>query len=271
MGESARSRVHLTAVAVAGYGAVFALLCVLHVPAIAVAVYFVIPTALAAIAGGPAAGAGGAVLSMLLVLAAGHVNAQAAESTAPSASSAARFVALLFTGLLVGWFAARNRSLVGELRLGAERDHLTGLGNNRFFEASVDRRLEARSPFALLLCDMDRLKDVNDGHGHSAGDDALRRLADSLRALAQPDDAVARIGGDEFCIVANVRNGAETASLARRIETRLAVAGCHATLGWATHPGDGTSKAELFRLADERLYARKAMRARALRSLPATG
>jgi diguanylate cyclase (GGDEF)-like protein len=271
MGESARGRIHLAGVAAAGYGAVFAALCVLHVPAIAVAAYFVIPTALVAIAGGPAVGAGGAVASMLLVLAAGQLNPHWGESTSPSFTTAARFVAVLFTGVLVGWFAARNRALLAELRLGAERDHLTGVGNNRFFETSVDRRLDVGAPFALLLCDMDRLKDVNDGHGHSAGDDALRLLAESLLGLARPEDDVARIGGDEFCVVASVRNAAEAASSARRIEATLAVAGCPATLGWATHPSDGASKADLFRLADERLYARKAMRGRTLRSLPAAG
>jgi diguanylate cyclase (GGDEF)-like protein len=114
---------------------------------------------------------------------------------------------------------------------------------------------------------MDRLKDVNDGQGHSAGDDALRALADSLRALARSDDEIARSGGDEFCLLAAVRTAGEADAIAARMEDTLASVGCPATFGWATHPGDGRSQTELFRVADGRLYARKAARATRLRSV----
>src|SRR4029079_10522950 len=106
-----------------------------------------------------------------------------------------------------------------------------------------------------------RLKDVNDGQGHSAGDDALCALADSLRSLARSDDEIARIGGDEFCLIATVRSPGEADAIAARVEDALAAAGCPATFGWATHPADGRSRSELFRVADERLYARKSARA----------
>jgi diguanylate cyclase (GGDEF)-like protein len=191
--------------------------------------------------------------------------------TMPSLAMSGRAIALLCTGVLIGWFAERNRTLVAELRLGAERDHLTGIGNHRFYEAAVDRRLGAGRTFALLLCDMDRLKDLNDGHGHSAGDEALRNLADNLRSLARSGDEIARIGGDEFCLVADLRTSGEADSLAARVEAGLTAGGCPATIGWAIHPEDGRSKSELFRVADERLYARKASRTTFLRALPAVG
>jgi diguanylate cyclase (GGDEF)-like protein len=269
MGENRRSRLQLLLAGGFFYAAVFSALALLHVQAIAIGAYFVIPTALVAIAGGPVAGAGGAIFSMLFVVAAAYANPDYAEWTLPSAAMSGRAIALLCTGVLVGLFAARNRALVAELRLGAERDHLTGLGNTRFYEAAVDRRLAAGQTFALLLCDMDRLKDVNDGHGHSAGDEALRSLAHNLRRLARSDDEIARIGGDEFCLVANLRSLDQAGSLANRVEAGLAAAGCPATLGWAVHPVDGRSQAELFKVADERLYARKASRARRLSAVPA--
>jgi diguanylate cyclase (GGDEF)-like protein len=176
-------------------------------------------------------------------------------------------VALVFTGMLVGWFAERNRTLVAELRLGAERDYLTGLGNHRSFDTCVERRLGTGETFALLLCDMDGLKDVNDAEGHSAGDDALRALADSLLLLARSGDEIARIGGDEFCVVATVGSPGEADAIAARVEVALVAAGCPATFGWATHPVDGGSKTELFGAADERLYTRKAARTTRLRSV----
>ncbi|HKP18417.1 MAG TPA: GGDEF domain-containing protein [Gaiellaceae bacterium] len=265
MGESRRSRLHLGAAAAVGYAVVFAALCTFHVPAIALAAYFVIPTALVAIAGGALAGAGGSMLSMLLVLLAGVLNADSAASTTLSFATSGRMVALLSTGVLVGWFADRNRQLLAELRLGAEHDPLTGLGNYRYYEAAVERRVEAGQTFALLLCDMDQLKDVNDGHGHSAGDAALRRLAATLQSLARPGDEVARIGGDEFCVVAAVDGPEQAAALAARFERYFASARCPATLGWASLPFEAASARELFQLADERLYARKASRSGKLR------
>jgi hypothetical protein len=87
MGENARSRRRLIALGVLGYGLVFAGLCLLQAPAIAIAAYFVIPTALVAIAGGPIAGAGAAMFSMLLFLVAAAIGAGTTESTGPASST----------------------------------------------------------------------------------------------------------------------------------------------------------------------------------------
>jgi hypothetical protein len=71
-------------------------------------------------------------------LVAAGISAGTTDSTGPPSSATARLVALVFTGMLVGLFAERNRALVADLRLGAERDHLTSLGNNRFFDTSLE-------------------------------------------------------------------------------------------------------------------------------------
>jgi diguanylate cyclase (GGDEF)-like protein len=267
MGETRRSRARLLLAAAVCYGLVLAALSTLDVPAIGIAAYFAIPTALVAIAGGPVGGGAGAVVSMLLVLAGGLLNPGNAVSTTPWVATSGRMVALLATGVLVGWFAARNRALVAELRVNVERDHLTGLGNFRFYESAVERRLARGEPFTLLLCDMDQLKDVNDGQGHSAGDEALRTLATNLRLLAQPGDEIARIGGDEFCVVTTLRTPEEATLLGLRLERELAEAGCPATFGWASQPSDAQLKADLFKVADERLYARKTSRATRLHAV----
>src|SRR5438552_12941992 len=105
-------------------------------------------------------------------------------------------------GALVGAYARSNHSLVERLHVAAERDFLTNLLNARAFEAALERRLEARHPFVLVLGDMDGLKRVNDEHGHAAGNDALRELADGLVHQARLEGEVARVGGDGVALPA---------------------------------------------------------------------
>lgn len=88
------------------------------------------------------------------------------------------------------------------LRLAAESDALTGLANRRGFTDDLLRRLSSGAgPVAVLFLDLDRLKALNDFYGHSAGDEYLRALADTLRAVLAPEATIARWGGDEFVVV----------------------------------------------------------------------
>jgi diguanylate cyclase (GGDEF)-like protein len=163
-------------------------------------------------------------------------------------------------GALIGWFAGRNRMMLAELRVLAERDSLTGLPNTRAFEAAITRRLAGGHRFALLLADMDALKDFNRDEGFAAGNDALRRLADQLARSFGPDDDVARVGSDEFAILASIQGDDGAARLAARLERVLANGRTKATLGWAAFPQEGDNALALYRAASERLYARKVMR-----------
>ena len=158
--------------------------------------------------------------------------------------------------------------MLNELKILAERDVLTGLPNTRAFEAAITKRLESGRPFALLLADMDALKDFNRDEGFTAGNDALRRLADQILKSLGPDDDVARVGSDEFAILAAVRNSDGAAQVAARLERMLADDRTKATLGWAFHPQEGDNALALYRAASERLYARKVMRSY-LRPVPA--
>ena len=88
-----------------------------------------------------------------------------------------------------------------QLRHEATHDTLTGLPNRRAFRDRVAREIEVAKGFALVLCDMDNLKTVNDTRGHDAGDKALQSLADALRTQLRRSDEAYRIGGDEFAVV----------------------------------------------------------------------
>jgi diguanylate cyclase (GGDEF)-like protein len=139
-------------------------------------------------------------------------------------------------GLLAGWaIAARRREqrLRAELERAAERDPLTGLFNrqafNRRLAGWIDGAQRRRQPLAVVMFDIDHFNHFNDQHGYLAGDAALSRVGDALRAEARAEDAIARFGGEEFAVA---MPGADCA-LARRFADRVA-----ARL-WRETPGAG--------------------------------
>jgi len=95
-----------------------------------------------------------------------------------------------------------HRRLQERLRYLGSHDALTGLYNRGYFEDELARLERGRvTPISLIVIDLDRLKEVNDDDGHAAGDRLLRQVADVLRTVYRAEDVVARIGGDEFCVV----------------------------------------------------------------------
>ncbi|HEY1369411.1 MAG TPA: diguanylate cyclase [Gaiellaceae bacterium] len=156
---------------------------------------------------------------------------------------------------------------VDELRFHAEHDALTRLPNRRAFvrrlDAEVARAGRYGRRFALVLCDLDGFKAVNDRLGHQAGDDALRAFADVLRqALRRPDDAF-RIGGDEFAVVPTEAAHGAASEVVARVEALLAtsddprLAGLGASFGIAVCPQHARDAQALFRAADQALYDAK--------------
>jgi diguanylate cyclase (GGDEF)-like protein len=101
--------------------------------------------------------------------------------------------------------AAWMQSLIDGLCQLSSRDALTGLANRRHFESVLARELDrvarAGEPALLLLLDIDHFKQVNDRHGHAAGDRVLQTVADALMHCVRPMDTVARVGGEEFAVV----------------------------------------------------------------------
>jgi diguanylate cyclase (GGDEF)-like protein/PAS domain S-box-containing protein len=147
----------------------------------------------------------------------------------------------------------------------ASHDSLTDLANYRSLmdalHAELRRSDRTGRPFALLLLDVDRLKQINDTHGHLVGSRALCRLADVLKRTCRSIDTAARYGGDEFAILL-VETGGEIASqVARRIMDMLAKdeenPPVTVSTGVAVYPQDGFDVESLLMAADRLLYKNK--------------
>lgn len=252
---TARQRL-LFAISIVSYAVVFLSVVLFEVPGLGLGHFFYIPVALLALACGTAAGLYGGVLATGLYALALVITPRLPTRDVLTLATVIRFITFSSCGLLIGWFANEHRRHVDQLRDLAERDFLTGILNTRVFDEALQRRCAAGRPFALLLGDMDNLKAVNDTHGHSAGNTELRRLADTLTKLLTPGDELARVGGDEFAVLTDA-TAAEAPELCRRLRDRLAAQDIHMTFGWAALAHDGVAPLELFRKADDRLYAAK--------------
>jgi diguanylate cyclase (GGDEF)-like protein len=154
----------------------------------------------------------------------------------------------------------------------ASRDPLTGVGNRRDFDQTLRdelgrcgaRRNAEAQLLALFIVDLDDFKAVNDGHGHPVGDAVLREAATRIRAVLRSDDRLARIGGDEFAVIAPGANENGARSLAEAIHVALeADAGESgmpapaASVGWAVFPLDGEDYESLMQAADARMMRLK--------------
>ncbi|MDP6491284.1 MAG: GGDEF domain-containing protein [Kiritimatiellia bacterium] len=152
-------------------------------------------------------------------------------------------------------------------------DALTGLGNRRAFDLTLERLVNVAtftaSPFAILLFDLDRFKDVNDTHGHDFGDTALKTVGSAIcRSFPRKDDFAARFGGDEFAVLLPGTDAELSGKLARRFLENVAprtmptpdgplTLSC--TIGLAVFDANPPLSAEeLFRHADQALYRAKA-------------
>ncbi len=159
----------------------------------------------------------------------------------------------------------KQRQLEDHLRQQAARDPLTGLANySRLVEVldmEIKRSERTGREFALLLFDLDGLKQINDRHGHLIGSHALCRVADAL-SFCRDIDTAARYGGDEFAVVLP-ETGVEAANqVAQRICDGIANDGMEpllsVSIGVAVYPHDGERIEALLRKADAAMYAMKA-------------
>lgn len=177
----------------------------------------------------------------------------------PSASEIASLTTLgVQAGSRIGTLRAFQRT-----QQQASSDPLTGFRNRRAAEEQV-RGLRARQiSHALVVCDLDRFKRLNDTHGHAAGDNALRLFADTVRSVLRAEDIAARWGGEEFTLVLPGANAAGAAETAERIRQGLAkrlldARGPVFTSSYGVCDSSmGGSFEELLLLADDALYRAK--------------
>ena len=177
------------------------------------------------------------------------------------------------TEAVAGLQAAAIEALVDqrsrEAATAASTDPLTGLANMRHLQTQLRHNLALakryEQPFALLVIDVDGLKRVNDGQGHTAGDRVLVQVGVAMRRTIRAVDTPARIGGDEFCVLAP----SHTAMAARPLAERLASAiagetgdddsdpGVGASIGVVSCPDHGDDPDTLLDAADQAMYRAK--------------
>ncbi len=205
------------------------------------------------------------------------------DSTAHASSIREAFakVSLILGGamLMVGAaFAAQWRQRQRErreaetrVRYLAKHDVLSGALNRASFndalEKAARRHTQGGPSFAVLCIDLDRFKEVNDEHGHAAGDTVLRETTRRLQALVRQDDLLARLGGDEFAILQrDVTQAEHVQKLGQRIVDALAQpyslgsqqVVCGSSVGAARFGVDALTVEELLNKADVAMYSAKA-------------
>jgi len=165
-----------------------------------------------------------------------------------------------------------------DLRDEARRDPLTGLANRVQLQERLEELLTAQIPVAVVFCDLDHFKRINDTHGHGVGDEVLRITGARLARRLADADVVARIGGDEFVVVAAGVRQQDAPGLLRRLDeafagdpVRIGDLSLHVSSslglvcepgGAAGRPGSAAQRAEeLLSSADREMYAHKRSRA----------
>jgi diguanylate cyclase (GGDEF)-like protein len=202
-----------------------------------------------------------------------------------------RYLALAVGFLAATWvmIGLKRRLVEAEVRQRdiANRDPLTGIGNRRDFDAALHAELAARShprggrrvadetPLALLIFDLDDFKGINDRYGHQAGDAVLREAAARAQSMLRSTDRLARIGGDEFAIIAPGAQGENARRIAEAVRTAVSAndptdpgPALSASIGWAVFPEDGADFETLMQCADQRMLRLKTGRPDAPDRLP---
>ena len=171
--------------------------------------------------------------------------------------------------------AIETSRLYSDLVRRSEFDLLTDVQNrfsmDKALNALIHNARQSAGIFAVIFIDLNEFKQINDVHGHQAGDQYLKEVAQRMKRQLRPSDTLGRLGGDEFAVlVSEVRNRAEVEEIASRLvccfDQPFAGEGFilqgSASIGVALYPEDATTADALLSAADAAMYAAKYTRSK---------
>lgn len=210
--------------------------------------------------------AGILVATYFVIVSESHARSDGLESTAYKALGGLAILTILFSTYVL--HSRRTFKHVKKIfEIHAMRDSLTGLYNRYYFEERIKEEIlradRNRETLAILLCDVDNFKAINDNQGHQVGDEVLKKVSQGIEEATRGIDLVCRWGGDEIVVVlSNVaREGLMIA--ADRIRKKIVGLGeknnmpLDICIGVALYPEHGANTDELIRMADRALYIAK--------------
>jgi diguanylate cyclase (GGDEF)-like protein len=211
-----------------------------------------------------------AVAATQLVLASagyGIVLIALGDVTVPALKWAVATGTLFAVGILITALQSQMERMLTQLGAAARTDSLTGLANRRELEqrfaGELERSTRGGRPLAIVVLDLDWFKEFNDRFGHAAGDRALVQLAEGLRRATRTSDVVARLGGEEFAVLAPETDELEGYQLAERLRAEVRATFARqpekmtVSCGVASFPVHGITAGELLHSADRALYEAK--------------
>lgn len=247
----------VVALAVAMFGTITAWRFLEGDPLSGVTFLYTVPVSLIAVAFGLEAGLGAAVLASVLT----GVWAETTGADLGPTGYFTRTATFAAVAIVVGWQVRGREKLEGALGELVRKDPLTGAANLRAWEErselELGRARRSGEPLCVAMLDIDKLKELNDGRGHAAGDALLAECVERWRTVIRKVDLLARLGGDEFGVL--LPNC--TADLAENVVRRMLAAapsGHGVSAGIAEWTGDEEDLAVVVGRADAALYEAKA-------------
>jgi predicted signal transduction protein with EAL and GGDEF domain len=250
------SRHYLVAAGLGCYAAVFFLFRFVERPGLGLGHIFYVAIVLVAVTGGVITGASAGILATALYAIDVYWNPRVPTGSLATVATGIRLVSYLTVGTLIGYYAARSRTLLAraealteELQVLARRDFVTGLPNQRAFEIAINARISAGAPFDLVLCQA-----PPEPLGTSSLDWLLgigERLTYALPAEAD----IAQISDHQFAVLLSADQDRSGASVTASVEGAIQ-SFARPVAGWASYPSDSADALGLFTAASERLYAR---------------